>query len=79
MSASRPRILVVDDESQIHRFLGPAMDAAGYDNVRGENGGAGLRETARTAPDAVVLDLGLSDMAGRDVLEKARALSKSGR
>jgi two-component system KDP operon response regulator KdpE len=73
MSASRPRILVIDDEPQIHRFLGPAMDAAGYDYIRAEDGGSGLREIARKAPDAVVLDLGLPDMDGRDVLEKARA------
>lgn len=73
MSASRPRILVIDDEPQIHRFLGPAMDAAGYDYVRAEDGASGLREIARKAPDAVVLDLGLPDLDGRDVLEKARA------
>ncbi len=42
MSASRPSILVIDDEPQIHRFLGPAMDAAGYDYVRADDGGAGL-------------------------------------
>ncbi len=72
MSASKPRILVVDDEPQIHRFLGPAMDAAGYDYVRAEDGTTGLREIARKAPDAVVLDLGLPDMDGRAVLAKAR-------
>ena len=37
MTASRPRILVVDDEPQIHRFLGPALDAAGYEHVRADN------------------------------------------
>lgn len=73
MSASKPRILVIDDEPQIHRFLGPAMDAAGYDYVRADDGAAGLREIARRAPDAVVLDLGLPDLDGRAVLGKARA------
>lgn len=73
MSASKPRILVIDDEPQIHRFLGPAMDAAGYDYVRADDGAAGLREIARKAPDAVVLDLGLPDLDGREVLAKARA------
>lgn len=73
MSASRPRVLVIDDEPQIHRFLGPAMDAAGYDYVRADDGGSGLREIARKAPDAVVLDLGLPDLDGREVLGKARA------
>jgi two-component system KDP operon response regulator KdpE len=73
MSAHKPRILVIDDEPQIHRFLGPALDAAGYEPVRADTGGEGLREIARKPPDAVVLDLGLPDMDGKQALEKARA------
>ena len=73
MSDYRPRILVIDDEPQIHRFLGPALDAAGYEPVRAETAAAGLKELARKAPDAVVLDLGLPDLDGKDALAKARA------
>ena len=73
MSASRPRILVIDDEAQIHRFLRPALDAAGYEPLRADSATEGLREIARRAPDAVVLDLGLPDMDGKDVLAQARA------
>jgi two-component system, OmpR family, KDP operon response regulator KdpE len=73
MSALRPRILVIDDEPQIHRFLGPALDAAGYDPLRADGGQEGLRGIALWSPDAVVLDLGLPDMDGKEVLEKARA------
>lgn len=73
MSAHKPRVLVVDDEPQIHRFLGPALDAAGYEHVRADDAAAGLREIARKAPDVVVLDLGLPDMDGKQALEKARA------
>ncbi|NEX92005.1 response regulator [Caulobacter sp. 17J65-9] len=73
MSAHRPRVLVVDDEPQIHRFLGPALDAAGYEVVRADDAASGLRELARKAPDAVVLDLGLPDMDGKEALAKARA------
>lgn len=73
MTAFRPRVLVVDDEPQIHRFLGPALDAAGFDAVRAETGAQALREIALWTPDAVVLDLGLPDMDGKAVLEKARA------
>ena len=76
MSAHKPRILVIDDEPQIHRFLGPALDAAGYEHVRAETAAEGLREIARKAPDAVVLDLGLPDMDGKQALEKARAFYK---
>ncbi|MBX9908679.1 MAG: response regulator [Beijerinckiaceae bacterium] len=73
MTAFRPRILVIDDEPQIHRFLGPALDAAGYEHVRAEDAASGLREIARKPPDAVVLDLGLPDMDGKEALARARA------
>lgn len=73
MSALRHRILVIDDEPQIHRFLGPALDAAGYEALRADSGQEGLRGIALWSPDAVVLDLGLPDMDGKEVLEKARA------
>lgn len=72
MSAARPRILVIDDEPQIHRFLSPALDAAGYDAKRADGGQEGLRGIAVWSPDAVVLDLGLPDMDGKDVLVRAR-------
>lgn len=73
MNAHRPRVLVIDDEPQIHRFLGPALDAAGYEPIRADTAADGLREIARQAPDAVILDLGLPDLDGKEVLVKARA------
>jgi two-component system KDP operon response regulator KdpE len=69
---SRERILVVDDEPQIHRFLEPALAAAGYEHARAETGRQAMAEIARKPPDAVVLDLGLPDIDGQDVLKKAR-------
>lgn len=72
MSAVRPRILVIDDEPQIHRFLSPALDAAGYEPKRADSGQEGLRGIALWSPDAVVLDLGLPDMDGKEVLVRAR-------
>jgi two-component system KDP operon response regulator KdpE len=76
MSAHKPRVLVIDDEPQIHRFLGPALDAAGYEPVRANTAAEGLREIARKPPDVVVLDLGLPDLDGKQALEKARAFYK---
>ena len=38
MSAVRPQVLVIDDEPQIHRFLSPALDAAGYEPKRADSG-----------------------------------------
>jgi two-component system KDP operon response regulator KdpE len=73
MSANRPRILVIDDEPQIHRFLQPALEAAGYEPVRADTAAEGLKEIARKAPDAVVLDLGLPDFDGKEALARARA------
>jgi two-component system KDP operon response regulator KdpE len=70
--SSRPRILVVDDEPQIHRFLAPALNAAGYEPVRADTGHQALAEMARRPPDAVVLDLGLPDIDGQEILTRAR-------
>jgi two-component system KDP operon response regulator KdpE len=70
------RILVIDDEPQIHRFLKPALEAGGYDVERADRADEGLRLAAARAPDAILLDLGLPDMDGLVVLEKLRAFSK---
>jgi len=68
-------ILVIDDEPQIHRFLGPALEAAGYRVLRADNAAEGLRLAASRAPDAVLLDLGLPDMDGQQALVRLRAFS----
>ena len=68
-------ILVVDDEPQIHRFLRPALEAAGYAVVRADTAAEGLRLAASRSPDAVLLDLGLPDMDGQAVLARLRAFS----
>jgi two-component system KDP operon response regulator KdpE len=73
MSAHRPRILVIDDEPQIHRFLGPALEAAGYEPVRAETAAQGLAAIAQRPPEAVILDLGLPDLDGKQALIRARA------
>ena len=73
MTAHCPRILVVDDDPQIHRFLGPALEAAGYEPISADTAAQGLAAIAGRAPDAVILDLGLPDMDGKDALVRARA------
>lgn len=75
MSADRKRILVVDDEPQIHRFLRPALEASGYDVLPAHDAAGFLRQAAAAAPDAVLLDLGLPDMDGREALVRLRAFS----
>ena len=66
------RILVVDDEPQIQRFLKPALKAAGYDVVEAATGGEALKAVATAAPDLVILDLGLPDMDGKEVVANLR-------
>lgn len=72
---TRFRILVVDDEPQIQRFLKPALTAAGYDVLEALDGGAALKALATAAPDLVVLDLGLPDMDGKEVVRNLRGWS----
>jgi two-component system KDP operon response regulator KdpE len=69
------RVLVVDDEPAIHRFLSPALAANDYEVHRAETGSAALRQIASDAPDIVILDLGLPDMDGKDVIARVREWS----
>jgi two-component system KDP operon response regulator KdpE len=69
------RVLVVDDEPAIHRFMGPALAANGYESLRAETGGEALAMVVNRRPDIVVLDLGLPDMDGKDVLRRLREWS----
>jgi two-component system KDP operon response regulator KdpE len=72
MSISLGVVLVVDDEAQIHRFLTPALNASGYTTIRADRGDEALRLAAARAPDVILLDLGLPDMDGHEVLAKMR-------
>jgi len=70
------RILVVDDEPQIQRFLKPALSAAGYDVREAMTGAEALKAAATMAPDVVILDLGLPDMDGKEVIANLRGWSQ---
>ena len=76
MSATKLTVLVIDDEVQIRRLLRITLEAAGITVVEADTGRIGLEEAARSHPDAVVLDLGLPDMGGLDVLKLLREWSK---
>jgi two-component system, OmpR family, KDP operon response regulator KdpE len=71
----RQRILVVDDEPQIQRFLRPALDAAGFDVETAATAAEAKRLAATRAPDLIVLDLGLPDDDGKTVIATVRAFS----
>jgi len=76
MSATKLTVLVIDDEVQIRRLLRITLEAAGINVVEADTGRIGLDEAARSHPDAVVLDLGLPDMGGLEVLKLLREWSK---
>lgn len=65
-------VLVVDDEPQIVRALRINLAARGYQVITAHDGAAALRAVAETKPDVVVLDLGLPDMDGNEVIAGLR-------
>ena len=70
-----PRVLVVDDEPAIQRFLQVALSAHGYD-VLDADGGEQALDVARTQrPDLIILDLGLPDIDGIEVTRRLRTWS----
>ena len=73
---NRTRILVIDDEPQIHRFLRPALEASGYAVERADTAEAGLSMARAHPPALILLDLGLPDMDGQDALIQLRASSQ---
>ncbi len=76
MTSNQPTLLVIDDEAQIRKFLRISLTAQGYKVLEGANGSEGLAQAALAKPDLVVLDLGLPDMDGQQVLRELREWSQ---
>jgi two-component system, OmpR family, KDP operon response regulator KdpE len=76
MGETGPRILVVDDERAIRRFLRASLTAHGYQVFEAATAQAGLEAAASVRPDLVILDLGLPDLEGIDVTRQIREWSK---
>ena len=70
------RILVIDDEAPIRRFLRIALEGSSYEVEEAERGRQGVEKAATSAPDAVIVDLGLPDLDGKDVIKKIREWSQ---
>jgi len=71
-----PRILVIDDEAPIRRFLRIALEGSNYEVEEAERGRLGVEKAATSAPDAVIVDLGLPDVDGKEVVRKIREWSE---
>jgi two-component system KDP operon response regulator KdpE len=72
----QPEVLVIDDEAQIRRLLRVTLEGAGFRVREAEGGGLGLTEAATKRPDAIILDLGLPDLPGLEVLKRLREWSR---
>ncbi len=70
------RILIVDDELAIQRFLHTALDTGEFILHQAENGHAALAAAVATRPDIILLDLGLPDMDGFEVIKRIREWSQ---
>jgi two-component system, OmpR family, KDP operon response regulator KdpE len=75
VSAAPARVLLIEDELPIRRFLRPAIDAAGWRLIEVESGQGGVLEASQSQPDVIILDLGLPDIDGIEVVRRVREWS----
>ena len=75
MMSAGASILVIDDEAQIRRLLQLALEANGFKVFQASTGEEGILRIAMDRPELVILDLGLPDAEGIDILRKIREAS----
>ena len=76
MSAAPPRVLVVDDEPPISKLLRMGLSAHGYNVIEATNGKNALEHLGKS-PDIIILDLGLPDIQGHDLLRMIRGRNEA--
>ncbi|MGB1539452.1 MAG: response regulator transcription factor, partial [Rickettsiales bacterium] len=77
MTTKKNLILIVDDEPQIRKLLKISLEAEGYKTEECENGAQAIRLSASIKPDLIILDLGLPDMDGKEVIVNVREWSQT--
>jgi two-component system KDP operon response regulator KdpE len=75
MSSDSPVVLVVDDEVQIRRFLRAGFELDGFTVDEADNGSNAIRKATLSPPDLLIVDLGLPDMDGSEIVQRLRAWS----
>jgi two-component system KDP operon response regulator KdpE len=77
MSDDRPRVLLVEDDPEMRKALALNLTARGYVIVVAATGAAALDQAGAATPDVIVLDLGLPDMDGMDIIRAIRGYSRT--
>ncbi|HEY2395129.1 MAG TPA: response regulator [Rudaea sp.] len=72
MTTAPMQLLAIEDDPQIQRFLTAALEAHGHSLEVAGNAADGLRQATLRQPDVIIVDLGLPDMSGLDVIERLR-------
>ncbi|HMK59891.1 MAG TPA: response regulator [Dissulfurispiraceae bacterium] len=75
MTGNKGLILLIEDEPQMRRFLRVTLQSEGYDLIEAASGNDGLSQAVTRNPDIILLDLGLPDMDGLEVLARLREWS----
>ena len=71
----REKILIVEDEKNIAQFIAAVLDGQGYETIQARTGAEGLSMISSHCPDLIILDLGLPDMDGLEILRQLRSWS----
>jgi len=76
MATDQDVILLIEDDAQLRRFLRVTLQSHGYRLLEATGGEEGLREAAMRSPDLILLDLGLPDLDGLEVVSRLREWSQ---
>ena len=74
---NKPQILIIEDDNAIGNLISTTLDTQHYQYRRAKNGASGVLEAASCRPDVILLDLGLPDMDGVDIIKKVRTWSNT--